>query len=69
MKMVDVDSKQIARIGFENGKLRVQFHSSPKHYYEYEATEDDHAALMSAESKGKHFGQNIKGRAFEKREG
>ena len=66
--MKPVDSSTISHIGHENGKLSVRFKSNPKVVYEYEATEDEHKALIGADSIGSHFHKFIKGRPFTKRE-
>lgn len=66
--MKEVESSTISHIGFEDGKLHVRFKSSPKHVYTYDATEEEHAALIGADSIGGHFHRHIKGREFTKRE-
>ena len=66
--MKSVESSTISHIGFEDGKLPVRFKSSPKHVYSYDATDEEHAALIGADSIGSHFHKHIKGREFTKRE-
>lgn len=65
----DVESSQIAAIGHdpENNVLAIQFKSwkgdrrSTYHYQNF--TAEDFEAFKNAESKGRHFGQNIKSAA------
>lgn len=51
--MVPVESSNVAAIGFSDGTLRVQFLDGAA--YEYPATEQEHADLMAAKSKGAHL--------------
>jgi len=53
MEMVPVQSSNVAAIGFEAGLMRVQFLDGA--VYEYQATEQEHADLMAAKSKGSHL--------------
>lgn len=66
--LTPVESSQIVAIGHESASntLRIQFKTkktdAPPSLYDYaNFTEDDYLAFLKAESKGRHFGQNIKG--------
>jgi hypothetical protein len=63
MKLEPVQSSNIAAIGHdpEKNQLVVQFKSGATHAYEGVSAED-HAALIGAESVGKHFHANIRNR-------
>jgi hypothetical protein len=65
--MKKVESSTIEAIGYKDGILSVKFKSGPN-IYDYRATQEEHHALMHADSIGKHFHANIKGRDFTKRE-
>ncbi len=66
MNRAPVESSQIKSIGFENGVLEIEFVSHAKDgrlpsIYQYvNVTTEDHAALIGAESIGRHFGAFIK---------
>lgn len=68
MKRTPVESSQIAAIGYNPAtkELELEFKSyaktpRPPSVYRYaNVTPDDHAALLNAESIGKHFGATIK---------
>lgn len=79
IKRVPVDSQALREVGHQMGVLEVQFHASgcPKlkdkglacqclggAVHQYSATPEEHAALMSAESIGKHFHGNFKSRKY-----
>lgn len=80
-ELVPVKSSQIHAIGYEpeTRELHVQFHrhgyddaggktKTPGHTYAYsDVPPEAHTALMEAESKGKHFGEHIKGKLFKYR--
>lgn len=61
MKLSPVKSTNIAAVGHDpaTSQLVVQFKSGAAHVYEG-VTAEDHAALVGAESVGKHFIANIK---------
>jgi hypothetical protein len=61
MKMTPVTSSNIAAIGYDLicTELVVQFKNGKTFYY-LEVSQEEHAALMAAESVGKHFNQFIK---------
>ncbi|AHK11674.1 KTSC domain-containing protein [Shewanella sp. phage 1/41] len=61
MKMTPVTSSNIASIGYDLvcTELVVQFKNGKTFYY-LEVSPEEHAALMAAESAGKHFNQFIK---------
>lgn len=61
MKMTPVTSSNIAAIGYDLTctELVVQFKNGKTFYY-LEVSPEEHAALMAAESVGKHFNQFIK---------
>ena len=66
VKLIEVQSSQIHAIGHdpETNTLAIRFKNwkgevtSLYHYANF--TADDFAAFLAAESKGKHFGKNIK---------
>ena len=70
MELKPVTSSQIHAIGYDPVKqqLHIQFFRyakgsdpAPGPIYEYDGiTPEQHAALVAAESTGKHFGANIK---------
>ncbi len=52
MEMTVVKSSNIHSVGYENGTLKVRFHSGSE--YEYaDVSKADHDGLMDAESKGR----------------
>lgn len=59
--MTPVTSSNIAAIGYDPATkaLTVQFKSGAQHRYA-DVSPDAHAALMAAESKGKHFHAHIR---------
>jgi hypothetical protein len=62
MQMIPVKSSNIHSIGYEDGKLKVQFRNGSE--YEYlGVTEAEHAEFMDAESKGRWLNQFIAQRA------
>ena len=66
--MKPVESSNIHSIGWKDGTLSVRFKSNDKTVYDYPGfSETDWKAFESAESHGKHFLANIKGRDFTKR--
>lgn len=69
VRLQDVDSSQIHSIGYdpETQTLAIRFtrgfreNRGPGSLYHYSnVTQEDYDAFLAAESKGKHFGQNIK---------
>lgn len=67
MNLQPVTSSQIHAVGYDPASqtLAIQFKSKngPGSVYHYaDVPPEQHAALVGAESIGKHFGQNIKGR-------
>ncbi|HLX18408.1 MAG TPA: KTSC domain-containing protein [Bradyrhizobium sp.] len=67
MRMKQVSSSQISRIGYEiaTKTLAVEFHPRKDEtvgaVYHYDnVSAEDHAALMSAKSIGSHFGKHIR---------
>lgn len=67
--MTAVESNQVAAIGYDAARrtLQVTFARGPGHIYQYPNVESEvHLAFMSAESKGKYFGEHIKPLAFDK---
>jgi hypothetical protein len=63
MERVAVDSSDIRSIGYdaESSVLEIEFKKGSVYQYS-EVPAEEHAALMAAESKGKHFNANVKGR-------
>ncbi len=61
--MTPVNSSQISHIGYNAAEqtMDVQFKSGGLYRY-HKVTPEKHAALMAADSIGKHLGQNIKGK-------
>ncbi len=57
MEMQEVESTNIAAIGFEDGQLRVRFRSGKE--FGYAVTEEQYRALMAADSKGRFLRKNI----------
>lgn len=66
MRRTLVESSQISSIGYDPTKslLEIQFKNAkgegPVYEY-YNVPAEAHAALMAAESKGRHFRQAVKG--------
>jgi len=61
MNMIPVGSSDIASVGYENGVLRIHFHSGGLYAY-YSVPQDVYEGLMSAGSHGRYFHAFIKGR-------
>ena len=66
IKLHDVASSQISRIGYDPGmsRLRVQFKQKglPGPVYEYQNVDiEQYRAFYDSPSKGKHFAQHFKG--------
>lgn len=59
MKMVPVQSSDLASVGYENGTLRILFNSGGLYEY-YNVPERVFKELLSASSHGKFFHQFIK---------
>jgi hypothetical protein len=59
MDRQSVESSNIKSIGYENGTLEVEFLNGGIFNYE-NVPPEEHAALMKAESVGKHLHANIK---------
>lgn len=62
--LTPVKSSNIDSVGHDGQHTYVKFKSGG--VWKYPATADDHSALLGAESIGKHFHANLKGRAGEK---
>lgn len=62
--MQSVASTNIDSVGHDGQHVYIQFKSGG--IWKYPATADEHAALLSADSVGKHFHANLKGRGGEK---
>jgi hypothetical protein len=60
MDMFPVDSKNIAKVGYDGSeaKLRLQFHNGKTYEY-YPVPQDVFQGLMNSHSKGKYAHQNI----------
>lgn len=58
MELVPVESSHIVSIGFEGGIMRVQFKDGRT--FDYPATAEQHAAMMSAPSKGSFLHRHFK---------
>ena len=63
MKMQQVESSNIAEIGYDKDSktLRVKFKNGGLYDYS-DVPESEYAAFLSAESHGKYLNQNIKNR-------
>lgn len=59
MNRQSVDSKNIASVGWEDGKLEVEFRHGGVYVYEG-VPESDYKDLISAPSVGSHFHRRIK---------
>lgn len=59
MRMIPVQSSDLARVGYESGTLCIQFNSGGIYEY-YNVPESVYNGLMSASSHGKYFHQFIK---------
>ncbi len=57
METVPVESSNIARIGYADGMLRVEFQGGA--IYDYRATAEEYAALMASPSKGRWVKENL----------
>ena len=55
-----VDSTNIASVGHEDGVMVVEFTNG--HLYAYQVTPEQFEAFAGAESKGRHFNQQIRGK-------
>lgn len=55
-----VDSSTIASVGYQDGVLVVEFANG--HLFAYEVTPEQFEAFARAESKGRHFNQQIRGK-------
>lgn len=61
-----VKSSNISKVRYKKGRLEIKFHSGGKYQYS-KVPKTEYEDLLSAESKGKYFNQNIKGSyAFKK---
>ena len=63
MKLTEIESSNIAAIGYDaaSKRLRVQFKNGG--LYEYpDVPAATHEAFMAAESKGSHFAKHIRGK-------
>lgn len=56
-----VESSSLKSIGHDGDTLEVEFHSG-KVYQHAGFSTDDHAALMGAESIGRHYNAHVKGK-------
>lgn len=55
-----IDSSNLKAIGYEDGLCVVEFHSG--HLYAYAMTPEQFEAFATAESKGRYFNQEIRGK-------
>lgn len=62
MKLTEIESSNIAAIGYDPAakKLRVQFKGGGLYEY-YDVPAAAHEKFMAAESKGGHFAKHIRG--------
>jgi len=61
MKMIPVESSNIASIGWENMELYITFNFGATYVY-YDVPEEVFEEMLDAPSKGKYFHANIKGK-------
>lgn len=63
MERITVESRNIASIGYNpsSDSLECEFKSGGVYWY-HDVPQEVYDALMAAESKGKYFGQHIKGK-------
>ena len=61
MNMRPVKSSNVSHVGYEGGVLAVRFKSGNEYRYS-DVPADVHQALLAADSLGKHFHANIRGR-------
>lgn len=66
MTLNPVESSNVARLGFADGIMRVQFRNG--HIYDYPASEKEYLALLAAPSKGRWIAANLKARQSTARE-
>lgn len=59
MQMIPVNSSNLRAVGYEDGRLYVEFHSGSLYYYD-NVPEAVYHALMNASSHGKYFSANIR---------
>lgn len=64
MKREDVRSSNIKSIGWENGKLEVEFANGSVH--QYDCSQEEHRKFMESGSKGKHFHEHFRKRTSQK---
>jgi len=66
MRWVDVDSRSIARIGYDSRrrKLGIKFRESGKVYLYFDVPPEEHEAFMAAESKGEYLNKVFKPRGY-----
>jgi hypothetical protein len=66
MFRVAVNSTSIASIGYDRKKrvLEIEFRLSGDLYRYFDVPEEEHAALMAAESKGTYLNQVLKPRGY-----
>ena len=66
--LLPVTSQKVAAVGYDAATqtLAVTFPNGKAIYHYPGVTPEQHAAFIGAESIGRHFGQHIQGRAFEK---
>jgi KTSC domain-containing protein len=62
MSMISVNSSAIAAIGYQNGTLAVQFHSSGTIYTHYGVPYAVFQEFMNAGSLGEYYSRHIRGR-------
>jgi len=64
VEMTPANSSMLHSVGYdkEAQELHCRFAENGPLYIYHEVPPEAHAALMAAESRGKHFGQNIKGK-------
>lgn len=59
VRMIPVESSNIAAVGYSNGELVVEFHSGTR-YSHFNVPPEAHSAFLSAPSHGKHYNNFIK---------
>jgi hypothetical protein len=62
-----VESSMITSIGHENSILEIEFKSNGQVWQYFDVPEYVYHEMMAADSKGKYFHKNIKGKYMESR--
>ena len=58
IKLTPVDSSAIAKVGYENDNVTIEFNNGRTYRY-YDVSEDVYEDLLNAPSVGKYFAENF----------